>query len=65
MLNPESVDFITDRPDLLQNPTVEILFTDQEANPACTVQVSSKDAMKLAHMIMDQCSYKAQKKRKP
>ena len=56
MINPESVD-LKDR--TASNSDVEILFTDDDANPVTTIHLDEFTAMKLAHMIMDQCSYAA------
>jgi len=57
MLNPEGVDW-------LDNGYVEIEFTTESADHGVTISLSQPDAMKLAHMIMDECSYKAQLKNK-
>jgi hypothetical protein len=60
MLNPERVDVLNPKS---QFGNVEIEFTTEDADPALTIVIKESDAMKLAHMILDQCSYKAKKER--
>jgi len=61
MLNPERVDIIYNRGFI--DTLVEIEFTTEEAHPALTIILTESDAMNLAHLIMNQCSYAAKKKR--
>lgn len=61
MLNPERVDLKNEK-DIF--PLVEIEFTTEDADPALTIVLTNDDAMRLAQMIIDRCSYDAQLKRK-
>ena len=56
MLNPERVDRVG-------SGEVEIEFTTESAHHGVTIIIDERDAMRLAHMIMDECSYAAQLKR--
>jgi hypothetical protein len=55
MLNPESVD-------KKGNDLVEIQFTDEVDDEALTIILKKHDAMDLAKMIQNKCSYAAEKK---
>jgi hypothetical protein len=59
MLNPERVDWV--KKDI--NSEVEIEFTMDDANRAFTIVLTQHDAMKLSHMIQDECSLAAQRKK--
>lgn len=59
MLNPESVDYVVGAA-----KNVGIYFTDSTGDPVLTVEMSRSDAMNLAKMIMEKCSYKAKLKDK-
>ena len=56
----ESIDLIDEKS---INSLVEIEFTDDDADTVFTFVLDENRAMDLAHMIMDQCSYKAKLKR--
>ena len=60
MLNPERVDLVDEKAIF---PDVEIEFTTEDGDRALTIVLTQRDAMRLSHMIQDECSYAAQKKR--
>ena len=62
MLNIERVDLFNESP-YNHDHDVEIEFTTEDADPALTIVLKESEAMKLANMIMDKCSYKAKLER--